>query len=199
MWRRPAVHDDPGEAKLARAAQAIGDDGGGRDGGGLAVHRQVELAAQHHELVDGGGTVDVGGDEEGALAGAAQEQRQLGGGRRLAGTLQADQHHHRGRRGGGGQAALAGAQQVQQLVVDDLDDLLPRGEALEDILADRALAHSCDEVAGDAQVHVRLEEDHAHLAQRLVHVALGEAAAAGDLLENAVQLLGQRLEHTQSV
>jgi hypothetical protein len=33
------------------------------------VHRQVQLAAEDHELVNGGGTVDVGGDEEGPLAG----------------------------------------------------------------------------------------------------------------------------------
>ena len=44
-------------------------------------------------------------------------------------------------------SAASGAHQLGQLVVDDLDDLLARGEALEHLLAERALADPLDEAA----------------------------------------------------
>ena len=46
-----------------------------------------------------------------------------------------------------GQAVPAAAEQLDQLVVDDLDDLLARRQRLEHVLPDRLLADAIDEGA----------------------------------------------------
>ena len=56
-------------------------------------------------------------------------------------------------------------------------------------------AHPVDEGFHDVERDVGLEQRAAHLAQRLVDVGLRQRAAAGDLVENAAQAVGQRLEH----
>ena len=92
---------------------------------GRAVDRDVELLAERLELVGGGGSVRVGGDEERSAALLDDVARELGRGRRLAGALQAD-HRHDGRVAAQVEDAVAGAQQVDELVVDDLHDLPAR-------------------------------------------------------------------------
>ena len=64
------------------------------------------------------------------------------------------------------EARLALAHQLRQLVVDDLHDLLAGRQALEDLLAERLLAHARDEVADDGEVDVGLEQREPDLAHR---------------------------------
>ena len=71
-----------------------------------------------------------------------------------------------------GQPVRGAAEQLDQLVVDDLHDLLARGEALEDLLPDGLLADALDEGPDDLEVDVGLEEGDAHLAERLLDVLL---------------------------
>src|SRR6185295_3047939 len=97
----------------------IGD--AGPDGG--AEDRDVELLAERFELVRGGRAVRVGGHEERAAALLDDVARELGGRRGLARTLQADHGHDRGV-AGQVEHAVAGAEQVDELVMDDLHDLL---------------------------------------------------------------------------
>ena len=78
---------------------------------------------------------------------------------------------------------VARRQQVDQLVVDDLDDLLAGGQALEDLLADRPLADPRDEVLDDLEVDVGLEQRQPDLAHRGVDVGLADPAAAGQRAE----------------
>ena len=72
------------------------------------------------------------------------------------------------------------------------------GDALGDLAANGALAHRGDELAGDAEVDVGLEECHADLAQGGVHVLFGQAAAAAEVSEDAGQALGQAFKHEAS-
>ena len=162
--------------------------------GPLAVHRDVELLAEHFELGDGGRTVGVRRDQQRAFAALAQRQGQLGGRRGLAGALQTDQHHDMRRRPR--QIELGRlAQRRQQLLVHDLDDLLRRREALHHLGADRALTHARHKLLDDLEVHVRFEQRQADLAQRDIHVLLGQPTARGELIKDGVQFGLQALEH----
>ena len=61
--------------------------------------------------------------------------------------------------------------------------------------ADGLLADAGDDVADDADVDVGLEQRGADLAQDLVDVGLGQPALAADLLDDAFEADGQRVEH----
>ncbi len=88
-----------------------------------------ELAAEGAELILGGRPVGVGGGEDGMLPLLGVHAGELGGRRRLARALQPHEHDDGGRGGGHGQAVTAAAQELDQLVVDDLDHLLGRVSA----------------------------------------------------------------------
>ena len=88
-----------------------------------------------HELVDGRRAVDVGGHEERPLPLLAQADGELRGGRRLARALEADEHQDRRLRVETEPMPLA-AEDRDELVVDDLDDLLAGIHAAEHVRAD---------------------------------------------------------------
>ena len=79
--------------------------------------------------------------------------------------------------------------------MDDLDELLVGREGAQDILAHRLRLHPLDEVLGDLEVDVGFEQRHAHVAQRLLDVRLGDPAGAADLAEHSFELVGERIEH----
>ena len=93
------------------------------------------------------------------------------------------------------QPVTAPAEQLHQLVVDDLDDLLPRGERLEDVLADGLGADALDKRLDDLEVDVGLEERHAHLAERLLDILLRQPAVTPEPVEDRGQTLGKSVEH----
>ena len=81
----------------------------------------------------------------------------------------------------------AAAQQLDQLVEDDLHDLLGRRERRQHVLADRALPDPLHEGAHDLEVDVGLQEGQADFAQRLLDVVLGEPAAAAQAVEDTLK------------
>src|SRR5690606_5029179 len=68
-------------------------------------------------------------------------------------------------------------------------------EAARDLGAERALANPLDDALDDRQRDVGLEQGHTNLSDRIADIVLGDPAAARDLLQSAVQALGQRIEH----
>ena len=72
------------------------------------------------------GALEVGGHEHRGVALVLQPQGQLAGQRRLAGPLEAGQHDHRRRVLGEPQPPGLAAEDRDELLVDDLDDLLGR-------------------------------------------------------------------------
>ena len=85
------VEDDRVEQRLP----GVGDARCGRHPRGrvlpsrlLAVDRNLDLLAEHFELIDGGGPLQVGGDEQRLAAALAQGQGELAGGGRLAASLE---------------------------------------------------------------------------------------------------------------
>ena len=75
---------------------------------------------------------------------------------------------------------------VGEFLVDDLDDLLGRGQRPHDLFPHRPLPDALDEGLGDLIVDVGFQQRQAHLAQGLAHLGLGELAPAFELLEDGV-------------
>ena len=73
------------------------------------------------------------------------------------------------------------AQHRDQLVVDDLDELVPRPDVLEDVGADRLGLHPLEELAGQIEADVGLEQDPADLPEPFPDRVLGEDAAPREL------------------
>ena len=123
----------------------------------LPVDGHLDLAAELLELVDRGGALQVGGDETRRPPFLAQQQRELCGRGRLARALEPREQDHGRRSPGEHELRAAGTHQLRQLLMDDLHDLLARGDALQDLLAQRPLSHLRDEVLDDLEVDVGLE------------------------------------------
>ncbi len=87
------------------------------------------------------------------------------------------------------------AHERDELLVDDLHDLLGRREALHDLGAQGALLHVAHELAHDLEVDVGFEQRQADLAHGLVDVGLAQLAVTAQLAEDALQALGEGIEH----
>ena len=187
-------HDVATEARrfLHRAARHADRIGVARE------HRDLDALAEHAQLLHRRGPLEVGTDEERTATLLLEQARQLRRRGGLARTLQARHHHDRRRLRRDRQLAGGAAERGHQLFVDDLDDLLRRAQALRDLRALRALLDPVDEVAGDAHVDVGLEQRDAQLTRDFVDVLVGELAAAAQLAEDAVETVGERLEHCGS-
>ena len=188
------VDDHDVAAVRGRALEALArrDDRVGRL---RPVDRHLELAAELLELVDRRRPLEVGGDEpRGLLLVLAKPERELGRRRRLARALEAAEEDHR-RRAAERELRVGRAHQLGQLLVDDLHDLLAGLEALQHVLAERALADRGDELLDDLEVDVGLEQREADLARRARDGLLVEAGAAAEVAEGVLEAVGERVEH----
>ena len=162
--------------------------------------RDARLLAQHAKLLLRRRAAGVERGEHDLLALAPlQMDADLGRRGRLARTLQADHQDHRRRFRGEVDRRRLAAKGVDEGVVDDLDDLLAGGDGAQHLLADRALPDLGDEVLDHRQRDIRLQQRHAHLAHGRVDVVFAQRAAAGQLVEDIAQLVGQTVEHRASV
>ena len=120
-----------------------------------------------------------------AAAGAPawSQQRELAGQRRLTRALQAGEHDHGRRVLGEPQPAGLAAEDRDELLVDDLDDLLGRVERLGHLGAARPLLEPADEGLDDRQRDVGLEQRDPDLARGGVDVGVGEPALAAQLVK----------------
>ena len=91
------------------------------------------------ELGDRAGALQVAGHQQRGVALATQPLGELAGQRGLAGALQAGEHDDRRWRLGEGQLAGLAAEDTDEFVVDDLDDLLSGVRAPETSAPERAL------------------------------------------------------------
>ena len=90
---------------------------------------------------------------------------------------------------------LAAAEHLDEMVVHDLDDHLPRRHRAQHLLADRLLAHRVDEIAHHRQRDVGLEQRDADLAQRGADIVLAQRAAPAQPVEDVVQAIAEAVEH----
>ena len=105
--------------------------------GAKTVH--AGLLADDLQLRDRVGPLQVGGHQQRGVPLALEPERELAGQRRLTRALQAGQHDHRRRVLGVGQPPGLAAEDGDQLLVDDLDDLLRRVQRGGDVGAGRPL------------------------------------------------------------
>ena len=179
--------EDDGVGTVGREPlDAVADDAHGV-GAVLAVHRDLDLPPELLELVDRRRSLQVGGDERRLPSLLAQEQRELRGGGRLAGALQPGEQDDRRRPAGEDELRAARSHQRGQLLVHGLYDLLARRDALQHLLAERALAHLRDEVLDDLEVDVGLEQREADLAHGTGDRLLVELASATEVAEGALE------------
>ena len=125
------------------------------------------------ELLACRGTIDVDGDQHGTVPALLEPVRQLARGGGFAGTLQASHQHHRGRLRGELHLGGVFAEDVDQLVANDLDHLLGGRERGHDLLAQRLLADVLDQFLDDLEVHIGFEQRHADFFQRIADVLFG--------------------------
>ena len=162
--------------------------------------RGVGLRRNGAQLLDRRRAVDVGRDEQHLLLALRQQPSgELAGGGRLARALQAGQQDHRRRLRRQTEVALRfrkiAADQQRELALHDADQRLPGRQAADDFLAERLLLDARDEVAHHGKRDVGFEQGHAHLAQHVLHVLLGESSLAAHGLDDARQLGGQLFQH----
>ena len=93
-----------------------------------------------------------------------------------------------GRLGGILEARGVLAEDVDELVVDDLDDLLGGERAVATCVAEGAGADVLDEFGDDVEVDVGLEEGEADLAEGVGDVLVGDGALAAEVFEGALEL-----------
>ena len=87
------------------------------------------------------------------------------------------------------------AHQRGQLVEHHAHHGLARRQAAHYVLSERTLLHPRDEVLHHRQGYVGLEQRHAHLAQCVLDVGLGEPRLAAQRLEHTGETIGQVVEH----
>ncbi len=163
--------------------------------GGRLHELDSDLAGEDAELLAGRGPGDVGRHHEGIAAVLRKVLRELRGGGGLAGALKADHHDDGGRPLRFLQTRRGGPEESDHLVANDAHHGLPGRQALQDFLADRFLAHPVEKVLRHLQVHVGLEEGGADVLHGRIDVGLGERAPAAKRPEDALQLVGKRVEH----
>ena len=197
MPRRPAVStmrmSQPKLAASRLASRARRRTSGGAGGGSRFELAFVEVDAggfgDDGELLAGGGAVDVDGDEHGAVAALFEPLGELGGGGGFAGALEAGHEDDAGRLRGGFELGDIFAEEGDELVVDDFDDLLGGAEGGGDLGAERLDADVGDEVVDDVEVDVGLDEGEADLAHGVGDVFFGDGALAAEGLEGTLELL----------
>ena len=148
ICRRPAVSTIT-TLRPRRAASSSAPRATATGSVGLGVDRDVDALAEHAELLDRGRTLEVGADEQRRRSWLLSRRASLAAAvvfpepwRPASITTVGGFEAHRELAGGA-------AEGLDQLLVDDLDELLPGREALRDVRALGALLHPPDEVAGD--------------------------------------------------
>jgi hypothetical protein len=93
------------------------------------------------------------------------------------------------------EAGVFGAEEIDQFVVDDFDDLLAGLDAEEDVLAEGFFFDALDEIAGDFEIDVGVEQGQPDIAQSGANVFLGNFSEAAQVFEDALQLAAESIEH----
>src|SRR5262249_15610368 len=87
------------------------------------------------------------------------------------------------------------AQDLDQFLMDDLDDLLGRVERRGDLLRGGPFLYPRDEFPGHRQGHVRLEQDKADLPAGRVDIRRPQPAPGSPRGKDRAQPVGECLEH----
>jgi len=81
------------------------------------------------------------------------------------------------------------AEQFHDLIVDDLDDLLSRRNAREDILSDGPLLNVVNELFCHLEIHIGIQEHPPNLPEGLSHILDRDLSLTPELLEYSFEFL----------
>jgi len=123
------------------------------------------------------------------VAGLFEPLGKLAGGGGFAGALEAGHKDDTGWLGGLLEAGGVFAEDVDELVVDDFDDLLGGGEGGGDLFAEGAGADVLDEGVDDGEIDVGLEEGEADFAESVGDVLVGDGALAAESFEGTLEFV----------
>ena len=85
---------------------------------------------------------------------------------------------------------MLAAEQADQFVAHDADELLLRREALEHLLPHRLGFHRVEKTAHHFEVDVSFQQAETDLAQGVIDVALGDLALTAEPLKGQFKLIG---------
>ena len=183
----PLRLDDRTAGDVDRVADAVARLGRER--------RDTGALADHLELGHRVGALEVAGDQHRRVALLLEPQRELSGQCRLTGTLQTGEHDHRRRVLRQAQPPRLAAEDRDELLVDDLDDLLGRVERLMDLGAFRPFLDPRDERLDHAEGDVGFQQRDPDFARGGVDVGVGQPALARERLEGGGEPIGEGVEH----
>ncbi len=189
------VEDDDVGIGLGRDVQRLLGDRGDILGHAVAVETEFFLLGEDLKLVDGGGTINVARGDEGAAATLLEQLAEFGGGGGFARTMQTD--HENFERALGIEFGGAFAEEGDQFVVDDFDDLLAGRDGFQDGLAVARGLDALDEFTGDLEMNVGGEEGGAHFLEGVGHVGLGQLADPAQIAEGGGEFFGQGFKHAK--
>src|SRR5271169_5328048 len=159
------------------------------------VKMRLNSLGDDFELLARGGTIDVNGDEQGAVSALLEPVGKLAGGRSLAGTLQS-RHEDNGRRL---RCELelgdVFAEDGDQFVANDLDDLLGRRQRGHHFLAEGLLADVLDEFLDNVEVDVGFEQRQANFFEGVADVLFGQGALPAEVFEGTLERICKILKH----
>ena len=87
------------------------------------------------------------------------------------------------------------AQHLDQLVMNDLDHLLARGDRTQNVLTNGLFSDSVDETARDRQSDIGFQQSNADFAHRIANVLFLKSAPAFELVKDAAKAVGQIVKH----
>ena len=152
-------------------------------------HLDAGALADNLKLLDGVRALEIRGDEQDSLALLAQPLTQLSGEGGLTGTLEAGEHEDGGAGLCEGQLTRGTTEDLDELLVHDGNNLLPRVEGLRPGCAVGLFAHLRGELANDGERNVRVDEGAANVGNRTIDVRLGQDAAAAQATERLAQTI----------
>ena len=159
------------------------------------VDIRADRLRHDRELLPRRWTVHVHRHQHRPVPGLLQPLSKLARGRRLPRSLQTRHQDHARRLRALLEARRVLAQQVDQLVAHDLDNLLGGTECRRHLGAHRLVPDVLHQLVDDGQVHVRFEQGEADLADGLGDVLIGDGALATEVLKGALKLIGEILKH----
>ena len=162
-------------------------------------HRHSGSFADDLQLRDRAGTLQVTGHQQRGVTLLLEPVTELAGQGGLTRALQAGEHDDRRRLLGELHAPGLTAEDPDEFLVDDLDDLLGRVEGGRHLCTLGALLDLGDEPADHRQRDVGFEQRQADLAGGPVDVGVGQSAFAAQILQGTGQPVGEGIEHFSSV
>ena len=112
--------------------------------------------------------------------------------------MQARHQHDGWRHGAEVQVFVGRAHQAFEFGLDDLHKGLARRQAAGHFSADRTLLDGVDEILDHRQGNVGFQQCHAHFAQGVFNIVLGQLGLAGDMAQRLRETVSQIFKHARS-